>query len=127
VTSIADISGVLIYLGIASMLLAHVEQMKNVVFEDRVSGVIIGGDFNTNQDGQFDDRVIEMMIDAGFHHTWHGVPREQRLTWRGSDRFEPTTFDHFFTKGVEQVQARMLTVPDETSDHWPVEIEIRIP
>ncbi len=109
------------------MLLAHVEQMKNVVFEDRVSGVIIGGDFNTNQDGQFDDRVIEMMIDAGFHHTWHGVPREQRLTWRGSDRFEPTTFDHFFTKGVEQVQARMLTVPDETSDHWPVEIEIRIP
>ncbi|TVP80356.1 MAG: hypothetical protein EA353_04045 [Puniceicoccaceae bacterium] len=108
-------------------LLAHVEQMENVVFEGRVSGVVIGGDFNTNHDGQFGDRTIAMMVEAGYDHTWDGVAREDRLTWRGSNRFEPTTFDHFFTKGIEKTQARMLTVSDESSDHWPVEIEIRIP
>ncbi len=107
-------------------LLEHIQDMKETVFVDRVVGVIVGGDFNTNQDEQFGDNAIQMMIDAGFHHAWEGVPREDRLSWRGSDRFQPTTFDHFFTKGVGEPIAELLEVPDETSDHWPVRIMIDV-
>ncbi|MFQ3671770.1 MAG: endonuclease/exonuclease/phosphatase family protein [Verrucomicrobiia bacterium] len=108
-------------------LLAHIHATETVLFRNRVAAVLIGGDFNTNHDGQFADQVIPLLLDAGFHHTWANVPRNQRLTWRGSDRFEPTTFDHFFTKGLAKVKAQLLTVPDATSDHWPVQIRFPLP
>ena len=106
-------------------LLAHVKDMKERVFKDRIVGVVIGGDFNTNHDGQFgDDKTIAMMEEGGFHNTWTGVPREERLTWRGNDRFEPTTFDYIFTKGLPETTARLIPVEDGSSDHWPVAITL---
>lgn len=108
-------------------LIGHVKQMESAVFKDRIAGVVIGGDFNTNQDGQFGDEVMKLMTASGFHQTWEGVERSQRLTWRGNDRFEPTTFDHIFTKGLGKPKARLLEVADATSDHWPVGIEFAIP
>lgn len=104
-------------------LLAHMKEMKERVFKDRIKGVIVAGDFNTNDDGQFgDDRTIAMMEEAGFHNTWEGVPREERLSWRGSDRFEPTTFDFIFTMGLPKATARLIPVQEGSSDHWPVQI-----
>jgi endonuclease/exonuclease/phosphatase family metal-dependent hydrolase len=108
-------------------LLAHIKKVEETVFPGRIAGVVIGGDFNTNQDGQFEDKTLDMLLESGFHQAWEGVPREARLTWRGSSRFEPTTFDHFFTKGLGKPKARLLEVADETSDHWPLEIEVQIP
>jgi endonuclease/exonuclease/phosphatase family metal-dependent hydrolase len=105
-------------------LLAHMRDMKENTFKDTIVGVIAGGDFNTNQDGQFGDKVMKMMEEAGFHQTWGRTAKADRATWRGSDRFEPTTFDHIFTLGLGKPQAEMLTVPDETSDHWPVRVVI---
>ena len=108
-------------------LLQHINEMETTFFPDRVVGVVVGGDFNTNQDGQFGDNVVKMLLEAGFHHTWDGVPRAQRLTWRGNLQYPPTTFDHFFVKGLGSPRARMLEVPDATSDHWPVELEFTLP
>lgn len=108
-------------------LLEHIHTMEEAVFKGSIVGVIVGGDLNTNQDGQFGDKVIELMKEAGFHHTWNGVPREQRRTWRGGDKFEPVTFDHIFTKGLGRPRARTLDFSEETSDHRPVEVTISIP
>ncbi|GAB4244889.1 MAG: hypothetical protein OHK005_09970 [Candidatus Methylacidiphilales bacterium] len=105
-------------------LLAHAEEMEQLVFRDRVAAIIVGGDFNTNHDNQFGDEVIHSMVRAGFHNTWDGVPRAERLTWRGSDQFEPTTFDYIFTKGLPKLTAKMIEVPPEASDHHPVLLEI---
>jgi len=106
-------------------LVAHMQDMKERVFKNRIVGVVVAGDFNTNDDGQFgDDRTIAMMKESGFHHTWSGVPRDERLTWRGSDRFEPTNFDHIFTMGLPEAKARMIPVEDGSSDHWPVTITL---
>jgi endonuclease/exonuclease/phosphatase family metal-dependent hydrolase len=105
-------------------VLAHMKEMKENAFKGTIVGVIVGGDFNTNQDGQFGDKVMKMMEEAGFHQTWGRTAKADRATWRGSDRFEPTTFDHIFTLGLGKLQAEMVTVPDETSDHWPVRIVI---
>jgi endonuclease/exonuclease/phosphatase family metal-dependent hydrolase len=108
-------------------ILAHIERMENDAFKGRIVGVIVGGDFNTNHDGQFGDNVVKMMTDAGFVNTWGKTPRKDRHTWRGSDRYEPTTFDYVFVRGLEASTAELVEVSDETSDHWPVKVEIALP
>lgn len=108
-------------------LLAHVERMETVVFPDRVIGVVVAGDFNTNQDGQFGDHVMTLMEAGGFYNTWGDTPRADRLTWRGSDRFEPVTFDHIFVKGFGKPKAELIEMPDGRSDHWPLGVDLTIP
>lgn len=106
-------------------LIAHVAHMREKVFKGRIKGVVVGGDFNTNHDGQFaGDRTIALMEEAGFHNTWKGVAREERQTWRGSDRFEATTFDYLFTLDLPETTARLIPVEDGSSDHWPVAITL---
>jgi endonuclease/exonuclease/phosphatase family metal-dependent hydrolase len=61
-------------------LLAHVREMETVTFRDRLAGIVVGGDFNTNHDGQFDDHVIELLEAGGFYNTWSGVPAGERHT-----------------------------------------------
>jgi endonuclease/exonuclease/phosphatase family metal-dependent hydrolase len=105
-------------------VLTHMRDMKENAFKGTIVGVIVGGDFNTNQDGQFGDNVTKLMQEAGFHQTWGRTAKAARATWRGSDKFQPTTFDHIFTLGLGKPQAEMLTVSEATSDHWPVRIVI---
>jgi endonuclease/exonuclease/phosphatase family metal-dependent hydrolase len=108
-------------------LLEHISEMENVFLPGRIAGVVVGGDFNTNQDGQFGDRVHEMMIEAGFVNAWQDTPREKRLTWRGHDIFEPTTLDHFYVRGLPTPRAELVEVAEEASDHWPVRIRLLLP
>ena len=108
----------------ARQLLAHVEEMQGKAFKDRIVGVIVGGDFNTNHDGQFDDKTVEILAEAGFTNTWEGVSRKRRETWIGGGRFEPTTFDYIMTKGLGSPRADLIDVPEEASDHRPVALEI---
>lgn len=105
-------------------LLGHIREMKETAFKDTLVGVIVGGDFNTNQDGQFGDNVVKMMEEAGFHHTWASTPRADRATWRGNEVHETATFDHIFTLGLGRPRAELLEVPAETGDHLPVRVII---
>ncbi len=108
-------------------LLAHIREMEDVAFPDRILGVVVGGDFNTNHDDQFADNVVALMEAAGFYNTWRDIPPPERATWRGSERFDPSTLDYFFTKGLGTPRAVLLEVADETSDHWPVQLVIMLP
>lgn len=105
----------------ARQLLDHVRDME-LLFEGRISGIVIGGDFNTNHDGRIGDTTISIMIAGGFHNTWSGVAAEDRHTWRGSDRFPPTTFDYIFTKGIAPLTAHVIDA--QASDHRPVELSV---
>ena len=105
-------------------LLAHIRDMKENAFKETIVGVIVGGDFNTNQDGQFGDNVMKMMEEAGFHQTWGRAARADRATWRGSDLHGSATFDHIFTLGLGKPQAELLAVPEGASDHGAVQIVI---
>jgi hypothetical protein len=98
--------------------------MREVYGAERISGVLIGGDYNTNHDGQFGDRVIEILEKAGFYNTFRDVPKEKRLTWKGRGGFEGTTFDYIMTKGLGELMARMVVTPVEYSDHNAVELVI---
>lgn len=111
----------------AAQLLRHVTEMENSIFKGRVRGVLVAGDLNTNQDGQFGDTTLDILTKGGFHNTWADVPKEERLTWRGSDLFKPTTFDYILTKGLGTGKARMVEAPEAASDHWPVMITLTFP
>jgi len=104
-------------------LLNHVRAMEDL-FAGRISGIVVGGDFNTNHDGQFPDRTIAMMVGAGFHNTWADTPAAQRHTWRGSSRHRATTLDYLFTKGLGVPRAKLL--PTKASDHQPLEISVPV-
>jgi endonuclease/exonuclease/phosphatase family metal-dependent hydrolase len=108
----------------AAQLLQHVAQMERLTFKGRIRGVIIAGDFNTNQDGQFGDATLDILIKGGFHNSWAGVARKDRQTWRGSEQFEPTTFDYILTKGLPAATARMIEVPEAASDHHAVTVTL---
>ncbi len=108
----------------ARQLVAHYERMRQVYGAGRISGVIFGGDYNTNHDGQFGDEVIKIFEDAGFYNTFKEVPKGSRLTWKGRGGFEPTTFDYIMTKGLGKLEARMIVTPMAYSDHNAVELKI---
>jgi endonuclease/exonuclease/phosphatase family metal-dependent hydrolase len=108
----------------ARQLLAHVHEMVENVFKGSIVGIVVGGDFNTNQDGQFGDRVMKIMSEAGFYQTWAETPADQRASWRGGGKRGSATFDHIFTKGLGAPKAELIEVPGEASDHWPVRIVI---
>ncbi len=110
----------------AHQLLKHVEEMENSLFKGRVRGVIVAGDVNTNTDGQFGDKTLEILTAGGFHNTWADVPRAERLSWRGSERFEATTFDYIMTKGLGAGKAHLAEAPKGASDHWPVLISFSL-
>lgn len=108
----------------ATQLLAHIAEMERVTFKGKVRGVIIAGDFNTNHDGQFGDRVVDTLVVAGFHNTWAKVPKENRLTWRGNQQFPPVTFDYILTRDLGEPEAQLIEIPDGISDHWPVKVVV---
>lgn len=107
-------------------LLAHMDAMQTTFKAHKIKGWISAGDHNTNQDGQFLDKVVETMMGAGFWNSWKETPRKDRQTWRGSPFFhhEPTTFDYIFTKGLGEPKATMPDEPKEASDHLPVRVHI---
>jgi endonuclease/exonuclease/phosphatase family metal-dependent hydrolase len=91
----------------------------------KICGWIATGDFNTNHDGQFPlCKVVEEMTAAGFRNTWADTPKKDRLTWinRPDSKFEPTTFDYFFTLGLGDLKATLLKTPEDISDHRAIQI-----
>ncbi len=113
----------------ATQFIAHVADMEKIYRTNNVFGVILGGDFNTNQDNPEwkNEKTIPTLEQAGFYSTWGPIPAEDRLTWRGSGRFAATTFDWIFTKGLEKSVARMWRTSEESSDHQPVILKVDVP
>ena len=110
-------------------ILAHKADMEKARFAgESIVGWIIGGDMNSNHDGQFPlCTAVKDTVAGGFHNTWEGVEKKDRLTWRSDPdpekrRFEPTTFDYIFTVGFKPSTAKILDVPRVLSDHSPLAV-----
>lgn len=109
-------------------IIAHKAEMEKKFAGEKIRGWLVGGDFNTNDDGQFPlCTAIKDMVAAGFHNTWSETPKAKRLTWREDPDparrfFSSTTFDFIFTSGFKPVQARIIDVPRALSDHYPIGI-----
>ncbi|MCS7063141.1 MAG: endonuclease/exonuclease/phosphatase family protein [Methylacidiphilales bacterium] len=108
----------------ARQLIQHFERMLNIYGREQVSGAVIGGDFNTNHDGQFGDRAIAILEEAGFYNTFSEVPKHDRITWKGRGAFSGTTFDYIMTYGLGKLRARAIPTSIDYSDHNAVELLI---
>lgn len=109
----------------ARQIIVHKTEMEKKFADQKILGWLIGGDFNTNHDGQFPKcTAVKQLVDAGFHNSWDATPKEERRSWRNNPRdkrFKPTTFDYLFTIGFKETQAKLI--PDislDLSDHAPV-------
>ena len=111
----------------AGQLLTHTEQMMTLYKNYEIKGVVIGGDFNTNTDDKQygSEGTIPSLEKNGFWNTWTGIPRQHRLTWTGSSRYQPTTFDYLFLKGLGKPTAS-LGSGAIASDHNPVSLNLVI-
>ncbi|MEM1058450.1 MAG: endonuclease/exonuclease/phosphatase family protein [Verrucomicrobiota bacterium] len=110
-------------------LRAHLKQVRADFARqhDKPVAVIVGGDWNTSrEDGRFKREQTLRGLMEGFHWGFAGVPEEQRYTLPGG-RHPPTTFDHFFVRGLGEPTARVLKVPDSISDHRPVLMRVTLP
>ena len=109
----------------ARQLIIHTESMEKIYRKENIEGWIIGGDFNTNDDGQFtNDHVIVNFAEAGFWDTWNNIPKEKRLTWNGKGRYKPTTFDYILLKGLGRPSAELRPEFQDVSDHLPVVVKL---
>ena len=114
----------------ARQLVAHVSDMEKIYSKKyQIRGVIIGGDFNTNQDRPEwkEEKTIPTLETAGFWNCWSGVKAEDRLSWKGSRRLSATTFDFFFTKGLPKTPAKMVSLSEDASDHQPIMLKLDVP
>ncbi|QTN31737.1 endonuclease/exonuclease/phosphatase family protein [Akkermansiaceae bacterium] len=118
-------------------ILAHKAEMEKRFAGRKIAGWLIGGDFNTNHDGQFPKcTVVADLVKAGFHNSWDSTPKDQRLTWHNppwDKKFKPTTFDYMMTMGFREKQAKAMPDPlrgkqghEPASDHDPVGLLLEV-
>ena len=101
--------------------------------EERVlppDAIVIGGDFNTDHPDtpaalSPSEGTFPLLSKAGFKWGFAGVDHSERITCPSKGRYPPACFDHFWTKNVEEPQAKVTQA--EGSDHLPVVIEIDFP
>jgi endonuclease/exonuclease/phosphatase family metal-dependent hydrolase len=105
-------------------LLGHAKVMETTLFKNKIAGIIITGDFNTNQDGQFGDRTLQLVKDDGYYHTWEDTPPALRNTWIGNSRHQATCFDHVFTKYLGSPKSTLIATTRASSDHQPIKTVI---
>ena len=102
-------------------ILSHKADMEKRYAGRKIMGWLVGGDFNTNHDGQFPKcTALADLVKGGFSNTWDKTPKEERLTWFTNPfapQFKPTTFDYVMTIGFKETQAKTIPVPREASDH----------
>ncbi len=109
----------------AKQLLQHMKDMEVAYTKYSIKGWLAAGDFNTNHDGQFPEcHAVEILTTGGFYNTWLGVPKEKRLTWHDhpGGKFNPTTFDYIFAKGLGELTASTPMADEKVSDHLPVQL-----
>ncbi|WP_411825872.1 hypothetical protein [Luteolibacter sp. AS25] len=115
-------------------IIAHKAAMEKKFKDKEILGWLIGGDFNSNHDGQFPKcTAIADLVEAGFHNSWDKTPKEKRETWLSDPdpedrKFHPTTFDYLLTIGFAEKQAILFPGFDrKSSDHAPIGILLMKP
>jgi endonuclease/exonuclease/phosphatase family metal-dependent hydrolase len=106
-------------------LMAHVRDIIGAKIP-MINRLIIGGDFNTNQDQAMfaSEKTLSFLTNEGFRNSFEGLPLSQRVTHPANHRYPDATFDYLFWKNFNIGQA--FATPTEVSDHWPVTCDFRI-
>jgi len=106
-------------------LMAHVRDMIGAKIPT-INRLIVGGDFNTNQDQPMfaSEKTLNFLANQGFHDSFTGLPLSQRVTHPANHGYPDATFDYLFGKNFQIGKA--FATATEVSDHWPVTCDFRV-
>src|SRR5262245_45525168 len=78
-------------------LMAHVRDIIGAKIPV-ISRLIVGGDFNTNQDQPMfaSEKTLSFLMNAGFRNSLEGLPLSQRVTHPANRGYPDATFDYLF-------------------------------
>ncbi|HEY8899281.1 MAG TPA: endonuclease/exonuclease/phosphatase family protein [Chthoniobacterales bacterium] len=105
----------------ARQLIAHIREMTALYGPRGGTGVVVGGDFNSDPDDSryAKDHTIPMLRASALEWAFKNLPHGKRITIPAAHEFPDGTFDHILYSGLKLLK---VSVADGTasSDHNPV-------
>ncbi len=110
----------------AAQILAVVRKMRDA-FPDRELKVVVGGDFNTNDDdlAYVSEATLRSFYGAHFRSCFRDLKKSQKITHPGSNGFPDATFDYILYRGFERIVSRKIYPGSPVSDHNLVALRLR--
>lgn len=110
----------------SAQVLAVVKKMSNA-FPGRELKVIVGGDFNTNDDDfeYVSESTIRAFYGAHFRSCFRDLKKSQRVTRPAANGFPDATFDYILYRGFERIVSRKIYPGQPVSDHNLVALRLK--
>ena len=110
----------------AAQVLSVVRKMRDA-FPDRELRVVVGGDFNTNDDDleYVSEATLRSFYGAHFRSCFRDLQRDQKVTRPGTNGFPDATFDYILYRGFERIVSRKIYPGEPLSDHNLVALRLR--
>ena len=110
----------------AAQVLSVVRKMRDA-FPDRELRVVVGGDFNTNDEDleYVSEATLRSFYGAHFRSCFRDLRRDQKVTRPGTNGFPDATFDYILYRGFERIVSRKIYPGEPLSDHNLVALRLR--
>ena len=110
----------------AAQVLAVVRKMRDGL-PGKELRVVVGGDFNTNDDDleYVSEATLRSFYGAHFRSCFRDWKKSQKITHPGSGRFPDATFDYILYRGFERIVSRKIYPGAPLSDHNLVALRLR--
>ena len=93
----------------------------------RARTVVVGGDFNTNDDDleYVSEATIRSFYGAHFRSCFRDQKKSQKITHPGTNGFPDATFDYILYRGFERIVSRKIYPGAPESDHNLVALRLK--
>ena len=110
----------------AAQVLSVVRKMRDA-FPDRELRVVVGGDFNTNDEDleYVSEATLRSFYGAHFRSCFRDLKKEQKVTRPGANGFPDMTFDYILYRGFERIVSRKIYPGKPISDHNLVALRLK--
>ena len=110
----------------AAQVLAVVRKMRDGL-PGKELRVVVGGDFNTNDDDleYVSEATLRSFYGAHFRSCFRDWRKEQKVTRPGTNGFPDMTFDYILYRGFERIVSRKIYPGAPLSDHNLVALRLK--
>ena len=110
----------------AAQILAVVRKMRDGL-QGKELRVVVGGDFNTNDDDleYVSEATLRSFYGAHFRSCFRDLKKSQKITHRGSNGCPDATVDYILYRGFERIVSRKIYPGAPVSDHNLVALRLR--
>ena len=110
----------------AAQVLAVVRKMRDGL-PGKELRVVVGGDFNTNDDDleYVSEATLRSFYGAHFRSCFRDWTKERKVTRPGTNGFPDMTFDYILYRGFERIVSRKIYLGAPLSDHNLVALRLK--